>query len=618
MKIGDRVLALQIFNQELNQISHLYLEKNGSKYETSGFTIQNGKLMHFDPTNFELLKLFILGKNQKEMGIQDGYKVILDLDTNLYHFFKDGKEDLEKLYYCNGKSAISYSTDSIEKKEGKARKFTFKKYKDIIIMSVSIFAILVSCYNLYYIKENMEQVPYTINGETKKLNVTHNIFGVTKLFLEDETETYTKGITSNDIKEAIFSSSALNDIEKEFLWNEQLITDLIPYYQGTNYDSLIRIRHREIDIVSFTEEELENESFKKLSGYQIHGNNVLHIRDYEPEKLNNDPYTIENVGHEDIHLLQANTPFIFFGESTAEIMSHEYFLKSGDLSYPYTYDYANACCYTKVLMEIIGTEPILKCVFSGDSTDLEESISPYLSEQEFKELMELLKLDLSEVEIDYDRIEELLSIMYQNKFNSNMEENGLINAILTNSNYNRIYFNSSLMQTSPSYYVSIEKQKMTLEEAYNEGLIYCCKFIKVSAERYYNNEFSDIMNAYFGLEGLNGYITLDGSKVEYIDGKYIGSIIMQYKDDENNTIELEINEAIASGYVKPVYTIKYEVPFDKDDKDIFVRLKNNIETNHDSITTLDSKNETVTITTFNVKNYVDPINSNVENRSNTR
>ena len=628
------MLALKIVDKELNQINYLYLEKsNDNKNRFHGFTIKDTLLTKFDTSSFNILNMFILGKNQKDIGMQDGYKVILDLDSNLYHFFKYGKEDFEKLYYYNGEYATMHNDEPIKGKT-ESRKFIFKVCRLVEFATISLFIQIITYQSLTILHNNLNShnnnteiitetvsesitkpIWYTVDEERHIAFLSDDFLGHVTFSFEDEEAVYVKGITADDIKDAIYRSSALDEKEKDFLWNEQLITDLIPYYKGTNYDILTRIKHREIDIIPFTEEEINDEANPTRTGYYS-GDNVLHIRNYNSNTLEISSDMQGCVGHEYIHLLQGDSPYDFLRESVAEIMSHEYFLNCGDLTYDYSY--SDACRYTKVLMEIVGTDPIMKTIFSDDPTNLEEEIKTYFTEEDCNEFLDTIKLSPYYHKPNYSRLEELLAILYKNKFNSDMQDNPLIMNILENQEHNRIYFNSDLMNTNPSYYTISETKEYSFKEAVEQNLIYFYEIRCLNENQFLNHEYSDsdIIKITVDFKCKEGYY-IKSADYEF-EGKEIKGRL-KIVDEDSVVRDISVSEAIARGYVTIEnyyiwYKLKHELSLNSTGYMPNGYKINGIEVtcigfcaNGCKINQMDGDNETFMLT-VTTKSYIDSIN----------
>lgn len=541
-----------------NELCLFYFDKNSGNVNT--LSIKNGFMSRGDNDKFcEVFNLFVLGKNQKFLGINDGFEVILDLDSGLYHYLKDGVEDIEKLYTLNGENATLFSDKDKLSFEKLARKF--KTNKGFVIFFTGYFAFVAVMGANSYFSNNKN---YTSSEIIEEMIPT---------------------VTAQDIKNAIYSSTKLNNIEKEYLWNEELINDLVPYYEDSDYSNvIINYRFNDLDILTFSEEEQELH-FQYAGFYTC--DNLLHIRDYESSKLSSDNISVQsndikrNTAHEYIHMLEMNYDLLFVSESIAEIMAHEYFLKSSDFSYPYSYD--NGCRYIKALMEMCGPDIIQERVFSKDSVCLEEIVQPYFTADEYLEFIEILKISPEEVSEDqYDRLEALMGILYKNKFGADMNENDLIYSILHDNIYNRAYFSRSLIKNSPSYYIKTDK--ISLEEAYKEGIVsfyfdelssnvdnfrdedalrekhakwawYCTSGLIVNSERIESCRLLADSDDTVGFEISDSII-----HIEEFDPLYDMCRIM---DKDDNTFEVSISDAIKLGYLIDGALIQYYVTYDE-------------------------------------------------------
>ena len=192
-------------------------------------------------------------------------------------------------------------------------------------------------------------------------------------------------ITIPKIESLINSSKNLTKEEKEFLCNEEFLNDIIKYIQGTHMDYTTLYRLNNLEIVPIDNIGINTNSIEL--GYYSLGNK-LYIYDYDEEKLNE--YFLDIVpykglvGHEYSHLLMANFDYRFLNEGIASIITDEYFA-------PINNSYTELKIRTKVLIEIIGKEPIMECVYGNDTSSLIENIKKYLdNENEVTSFLNLL------------------------------------------------------------------------------------------------------------------------------------------------------------------------------------------------------------------------------------
>ncbi len=282
-----------------------------------------------------------------------------------------------------------------------------------------------------------------------------------KIISKDSYATY----MTNKLKNQIKHSSKLNDDEKDILLNDELLHDVCLSYYDTYMEIEIPKRFKNLDIKTFSDSDLENEYLENSTGYYTLGSpGTLHVRDYEEDKSN--PYEfLKVISHEYAHLLQSPSKYVYIKESAAEIMSSEYY--NIDIS-----GYNNECIVLKILMEIIGSEPIWEATIIGNDSKLEKNIKELLTEEDANKLLDLFKKTPSEFkdgeeEAANSEIYKYLRQMYYNKNNSEMFADQLICSIYLGQDKNRLYFDTD-RRTDPDKY---EIYTISLEDALSEGII---------------------------------------------------------------------------------------------------------------------------------------------------
>ena len=282
-----------------------------------------------------------------------------------------------------------------------------------------------------------------------------------KIISKDSYATY----MTNKLKNQIKHSSKLNDDEKDILLNDELLHDVCLSYYDTYMEIEIPKRFKNLDIKTFSDSDLENEYLENSTGYYTLGSpGTLHVRDYEEDKSN--PYEfLKVISHEYAHLLQSPSKYVYIKESAAEIMSSEYY--NIDIS-----GYNNECIVLKILMEIIGSEPIWEATIIGNDSKLEKSIKELLTEEDANKLLDLFKKTPSEFkdgeeEAANSEIYKYLRQMYYNKNNSEMFADQLICSIYLGQDKNRLYFDTD-RRTNPDKY---EIYTISLDDALSEGII---------------------------------------------------------------------------------------------------------------------------------------------------
>ncbi len=161
-----------------------------------------------------------------------------------------------------------------------------------------------------------------------------------------------------------------------------------------------------------------------------------------------DELNIDRNYYEYIHLLQANCDYSILTDGSAEIICEEFY-NCQKHAYPLEVR------YTKILMEIIGPEPIWRYNFEENSQALEEAIKPYLEDGEYKNLMQILNTNTEVFPNHLENLNNLLKKLYYNKYGKAIYEDDHLKALLTYREtlptledelyYNRSYFNEEKM-----------------------------------------------------------------------------------------------------------------------------------------------------------------------------
>ena len=260
--------------------------------------------------------------------------------------------------------------------------------------------------------------------------------------LEEEATKETEQLETikEEIKSRIDASNNINEEEKSLIWNENLIENVVPYYETSGFVDDAYTRHTNIDITGL---EGEKRAKDNITGYYTYDTNVMQVRDYELD-MQIDEENVATLYHEYIHLLQVNYDYRVLTEGSANIICEEFF-DQPKVSYPLEVR------YTKILMEIIGPEPIWRYNFEENSQALEEAIKPYLEDGEYKTLMQILNANMEVFPNHLENLNNLLKKLYYNKYGRAIYEDDHLKALLTYREtlptiedelyYNRSYFN---------------------------------------------------------------------------------------------------------------------------------------------------------------------------------
>ena len=203
-----------------------------------------------------------------------------------------------------------------------------------------------------------------------------------------------RDITVDDVRYKIYSSPNLTSEEKEYLFNEDFFTNILPYI-NSNEEFKIEFLERitDLDIRSINDplvnslvDDLNTEETITTGLYNPYGyKNIIFVDDYEDIKHS-------TVAHEFVHLCEPGYDYSFFTESAANMCAHEYF---GQII-PDSNAYIDEVLFTKVLMETIGIEPIKQYVFGGDFSLINERLKSNLSDVEYQKIIYWFQYSLSD------------------------------------------------------------------------------------------------------------------------------------------------------------------------------------------------------------------------------
>lgn len=464
-------LVATIENKDEKKIDFIYCDEDDN---LCGFSYYKGLIHEIDEVALDNLNVFKLGLKRYTIGFKNGYEIILDEESGLKHFFRDRKENFVMLYTENGIENSSYSL--ISKLNRNIKNNGFLRARKFILNGLIVTLFGIECMLGFFIF-NQEEVFYNdgYNGIVFQIPFASNkiIF-----YGDSDLAYYSANAKTEDFKNYIQSSKHLNGVEKNFLCCEELLADVVNCY---NEEELIiaQVRHTNIDIVPFTEDELEGGDFL---GFYC-GDNLLHIRYYNSSLDLHDKNIREVLGHEYIHLLELSD-YRFLKESIAEIASYEYFLKSDKC---YEGNYSNGVKLTKMLMEIIGPEPVWNSTFKRDCYEVEEAVKPYLNDQDFMTFVKLImknpnKLDSQELQ----NFVGILSSLYEAKYSDQLFNNQMIKSIYLGTEHSRIYFNKNIVKDFPSY--CFAQDKISFAEAEKNEMVRCFLPRQVSYSTWANSE----------------------------------------------------------------------------------------------------------------------------------
>lgn len=410
---------------------------------------------------------------------EKGYKVFKDKDTDFLRFFKDDKEDYLKFFLENGHLALLYSkTENKSADSYHSKFFRNKKTRNTFILSISFIAVMAA------LLKNINTIIPIIQQEI-------------------EIKKYS---SEQIIEDAIYSSNKLSLDDKQLLQNDELFEKISQV--KIDYDRVVSLEEKldNIYIEEYTEEEKAAEQ-KKIDEDKAYTEgyydplvpNRLKIMDLKDE---------DTKAHEFIHLLHESNCYHYISEAVTEIIKKEYYqdkLENCQSSYKEEQK------RVKVLMEIIGPEVIWDMLYTGNYDEFEDTIKSLLSKEEAEIFLTSLydttpsKTEEEQAKIN-STIDNLLGVMYQNKYNDSIKNNEVISLIYDEEEIvienNRRYFNDAenkenrndfRIKTYPSLDSIIEKEdnyEVLVELNYPREII--------SEEEYHEGNYNNIHN-----DGLN-------------------------------------------------------------------------------------------------------------------
>lgn len=429
-----------------------YIKLNGNKLV--GFNALNGEVSPLTEEEVNTINLLKLSEDKSYLGQQDDYDIYVDNVSKLKHYFKDGKEDFETTWEHNGEDGLIYKGDLSNKDD--IKKFTMKDV--VILITKNIFKGLaigsIIGLGIHAIITDIKLQP---NESTMNICAEYNDETTTpqKEIIDTYSLNYYAPVTALQIEKYVEENDNLTAEEKAIYDNKKLLEDIVPYYENTNMNILIPLKFDGLQTEYFYAMPEEDGNFTAAYYDPLIPNRIFvntYVDITQPNKIleylnNKSKDFYDRKAHEHIHLLQSSYEYMYITEASAEIISCEYDDKC------FIASYLEPVKNTKILMEIIGPEPIWKLNFSGNDTDLVNTISANLDEEKASKLISLLKENPSETKIEnLDlNITDLLSQMYINMYGEDMRTNPFIDCLLGNGEmHNRYYFNSDkILKESP-------------------------------------------------------------------------------------------------------------------------------------------------------------------------
>lgn len=426
----------------------------------------------------------LFDKSKEEFLEQQGkYAVFINRETNYKHFYKDNKEDLLKFFFANGQEEIMYKNHSSDKNDSNVKRFINKKRAIQYIMGITIYSVILLAGHQATIKIISKIDPRKIEQLATEQRELQE--------LEDEISA-NKFYDFESICNAVQSTNTLSEKDKNTLYNEALFKAISTTPMTENRIMSLEEKLNNIQILQFTEKDLEeNENriekgFLAMDGYYSSLTpNILYLNNLEDNDTKH---------HEFIHLLQDNNSYFYIREACAEIISNEYYGSSLN-------SYQEELIRIKVLMEIIGSEPIWNVNFSGSwekCKEFEDILYNNLSLEDYDKIIEIIMTSPSykteeekkAINKEFDRI---LSNLYSNIYHEPIEKNEIIQFIY-NTDVNgydttRHYFQD--IENKEGRVTEIRKERTLIEAIQEEDMeidFYKVKKEEISEAEYYRRK----------------------------------------------------------------------------------------------------------------------------------
>ena len=387
------MIVAKFFKQNSDEINYLFTNDNNIY---SGISITNNGFEKLDVSLLkEIINFFKISNDSKKLFNYKGFEVYIDNKTKFKHFFKDGQENFDLFFEYNGQDAILY--DGKSKKNSKLKRFFL--YGAIILISPFFlkelfWSIKTKAENNFFYNRYINQATYISPDESHIAQYNYN---------------FNIDIDENIVDKIInkINASNITEEEKKLLTNKDLLNNIIKYYDKTAIYDLFSFKLNKLTIqnINYSNESLEG-------SYLIRTPNILYIN----KNTENRNHIIT---HEYIHLLQnSNNKYTYLLEATAE----RFALESNNIFIDNTHIYYESVQTLKLLIDIIGPEPILKSVFGRNDTMLEQILEQNLEKNDYFKLIEFLKERPEDIVMEEIKIREILKQLYKNIYNQDISK----------------------------------------------------------------------------------------------------------------------------------------------------------------------------------------------------
>ena len=421
------MLIATIYDRENKAYTNIYGDIGNNSIKISSQRVDNRGITETDTNSLsEFMDIINLSDNKIKLSNYLGYEVYYDSNSGLKHYFKNGREDFIAFLKFNG-TGIKLSCNQSDNEEiGLSEEIdkVLSKAVQIISNKKSLIITAEICVLLVFF--------------TQFANISKNYFlskGMLMLNDVGRYEVTSKIDTYEEAKALIESSKYLLEEEKAQFCNEELLKDVLPYYDSSS-QYYLNLKLRDLQYQYFTEDMKDN------------GNDVIGYYDsLNPNVINGksgvskDKYS----AHEYAHLFQASC-LDYIKEATADIIAFEY----DDSEH---FGYPTQVSVTRLLMDVIGPKIIWEYIFTGHDYKFKKILRENLSSEEYILMITLL----SDVHCGRDKeIIELIGILYRNMYGKEIVND--YNIFSPDGKFidGRYYFNDSKIPEYDEYIVSTD------------------------------------------------------------------------------------------------------------------------------------------------------------------
>ena len=422
------MIVAKFFREDSKDINYLLTHNDGY----IGLSFADNAIKEMDNNLFqEIVNMFYMSNESKNLFTYKNYDVYFDFKNKFKHFIKEGKEDYNLFFENNGQNAILYS--------GGMNKGVVKIIRNGIILVISVNLFL-SGFKLIEKKEFYDIYKNYTDVEEIVVFVDEDI----TLKYDQALKTIVDESLINRAIELI-NASEINDEFKILFSNKALLENVLQYYDGNAINELFAFKLNHLNIVEGVKNNnsKDNNEHSTAASYNALVPNQILVESLDVDK----EYLNDTLMHEFIHLLQNdNLKYLYLTETTAELMKNEYLNTYNHIS-----SYNEGVETLKLLIDIIGPEPILKGVFGKDYSLLEGILAQNLSKDDFTELMGYFTKSPVEVLSNEKKIRNILLKLYKNIYGQSItEDSNIMYDMVYNSSgqsleidINKFYLNKS-------------------------------------------------------------------------------------------------------------------------------------------------------------------------------